>query len=195
MNQVNLTDKIIVIAGPSGAGKSSLSYALARQLALPIVEADDIYHAIQAVTTPEQQPWIHFWETHPEANDLPDAEIIRLHIEVCRAMSAPLAAVIDNHIRTKRPILLEGDYILPELVAKYPDDICAIYVMEEERDQLVANFLEREPHAGEQIRRADSSVDFGGWLARECEAHGLDVLPARPWPTVVERALAILRVM
>ena len=183
---------IIAVAGPSGVGKSTLAYQLARQLDRPLVEADDLYHAIQATTTPEQNHWIHFWETHPEANDLPDPEIIELHIEVCRAMSPAIAAVIKNHIRTKMPVVIEGDYILPEMIAEFSEDVGALFLTDPDVEQYVANFLEREPHAGEQRRRADSSLLFGELLLQQCQDLGLPTIEARPWDTVVERALRII---
>lgn len=184
---------VVAVAGPSGVGKSSVSYELSRRLGVPVLEADDIYHAIQAVTTPEQQPWLHYWETHPDADDLyTDEEIVRLHVEVCRAMSAPLAAVIENHVRTGMPVILEGDYILPELVDRYPNDVRAVYLTDDDRDQYVANFRAREPDAGEQVRRADASVEFGRWLNSECEKFGFEAIPARPWGTVIDRVRAAL---
>ncbi len=189
---MNIDATIIAIAGPSGVGKSRLAYQLARQLDRPLVEVDDLYHAIQATTTPEQNHWIHFWETHPEANDLPDPEIIKLHIEVCRALSPAIAAVINNHIRTKMPVVIEGDYILPEMIAEFTEEVKTVYLTDPDVDQYVANFLEREPQVGEQRRRADSSILFGEWLLEQAEEFGLPTIEARPWDTVVERALGAI---
>ena len=50
---------VFVIAGPSGVGKSRLSYPLARRFDVPIVEADDLFRAVEAATTPAMsaRPW------------------------------------------------------------------------------------------------------------------------------------------
>lgn len=182
--------EIIAIAGPSGVGKSGASYPLARHLGIPIVEVDDLFHAVEALTTPAQQPLIHFWQTHPEAAGLPAEEILAQHIEVCRALSPAIAAVIDNHIRTRMPIVLEGDYILPELAAEYPNQVKAVFLYEEDPDQIVRNFLNREPAQGEQHKRAQVSALFGTWLRAECKRLDLVALPSRPWDTTVERIIA-----
>ena len=42
----------------------------------------------------------------------------RLPIRYARIMSTALDPVIANHIETRTPIVLEGDFILPELAAK-----------------------------------------------------------------------------
>lgn len=182
---------ILAVAGPSGVGKSSVSYQLARRLDCPLVELDDIFHAIEAVTTPESHPWIHFWQNHPDPDGPPDEEIIRLHIEVCRAMTPAIAAVIENHIETKRPVIIEGDYLLPELAAKHRQEMSTVYLIDDNVDQYVANFLAREPGAGEQRRRAEASLAFGEWLQRECETHRLAMVPSRPWKSVVERVMGL----
>jgi len=54
---------VFVVAGPSGVGKSRLSYPLARYFGVPITEVDDLFRAVEAATTPNQQPSLHFWRT------------------------------------------------------------------------------------------------------------------------------------
>ncbi len=189
MNTMTENHTVLVVAGPSGVGKSSLSYQLSRHLDRPLVEADDIHHALEAVTTTESHPWIHFWEDHPEGDEWSVEEILRCHIEVCRAHSPAFAAVIDNHLHTDRPIVLEGDYLLPELIASYPDRVHGIWLTEESVDQYVANFLAREPKAGEQRRRAEASEAFGGWLRTECRKYGLKEVRARPWESLLGRVV------
>ncbi len=187
---VNNNWDVLAIAGPSGVGKSCLSYPLARTFDVPLVEADDLFHAVEALTRPVQQPWIHYWRTHPESAQLPAAEVLDLHLKVCRALTPALRAVIDNHIETGMPIVLDGDYILPELAAEYKERLKAVFLYEEDVDQLVHNFRTREPQSGEQRARAEVSALFSQWQKSECERLGLIALPARPWATVLERAVA-----
>ncbi|MCB0710945.1 MAG: hypothetical protein KDD67_01305 [Ignavibacteriae bacterium] len=181
---------VLAIAGPSGVGKSRLSYSLARHYDLPIVEVDDLFHAVEALTTPDQQPLIHFWRTHPESADFPATKVLELFLEVSRAISPAVRSVIDNHIETQMPVVLDGDYILPELIAEYSDRVKSIFLYEENHHQIVDNYLQREPMAGDQHKRAEVSLLFGDWLRDECKRLGFLAMPARPWETVVERAVA-----
>lgn len=182
---------ISIVAGPSGVGKTSLSYPLAKHLGVPLVEADDLFCAVEAMTTPGDQPWIHFWKLNPEATELPAEIILDRHLDVCRAMSPAIAAVMDNHLETETPIVLEGDYILPELVAQYDDRVRSIFLFEENVEELVRNFLKREPEKGEQRSRALVSGLFGDWLRKECERLGLSATPSKPWDTLLQRSLQV----
>ena len=57
---------VTLVCGASGTGKSYLARPLAERYGAPLAEADDIVTALQAITTPEQQPVLHFWQTHPQ---------------------------------------------------------------------------------------------------------------------------------
>ena len=73
---------VLLLCGASGTGKTQVSYPLARHYGVPIVEVDDLVEALQAMTTPEQQPILHYWRTHPEAARLP-----RRTSPICRSPS------------------------------------------------------------------------------------------------------------
>ncbi len=183
---------VLIIGGPSGVGKSSVSYPLARHFDVPIVEVDDLFHAVEALTTPEQQPMIHYWQTHPEAAEFPAERILELFLEVSHSLSPAIEAVINNHIETRAPVILDGDYILPEMAARYSERVKAIFLYEEDHSQITSNFLKREPNAGEQRGRAEVSQLFGRWLQDECRRFGLKSLPSQPWETVLERTVTAI---
>jgi len=162
-------------------------------LQIPIVEADDICLAVEALTNPEAQPELHYWNVNPEATEqLSVEEILQRHIEVCQNLEPAIAAVIENHIETRMPIVLEGDYILPGLVARYAQHVSAVFVIEDEIEQIVKNYQSREPEAGRQQKRAEVSHLFGQWLSAQIESlngQGSRLISSRPWETVLERTL------
>jgi 2-phosphoglycerate kinase len=185
--------KTICVAGPSGVGKSNLSYALARELGLPITEVDDLFLAVETLTTPKQQPNIHFWNENPQAALQLSAErVLEIHLDVCRTLSPAISAVIDNHVDTQLPVILDGDYILPELLSACADKVKGLVIIEDDIDQIVENYLLREPSEGVQKSRAEVSWQFGQWLNNECIEVGLPVITARPWNTILSRALSVL---
>jgi hypothetical protein len=75
---------------------------------------------LQAITTPEQQPLLHFWETHPEFRFWTPERIAARHFEVANALRPAYAAVIADHVEFAAPVVFEGDYLLPELAASWP---------------------------------------------------------------------------
>ena len=183
---------VFAIAGPSGVGKTQISYPLARHFNVAISEIDDFFCVAETLTTPAEQPAIHYWRTHPEAVNYPPQRIVELQLDVSRSMSPAIASVIENHIETRMPVILDGDFILPELIVEYSDRVKAVFLYEDDEEQIVKNFLLREPDEGTQRKRAHVSWLFGQWLREECERHGLSAIPSRPWKTVVERTLAAI---
>lgn len=190
---------VLLLGGPSGVGKTSVSYPLARRFDVGIAEVDDLHIAVERMTTPEQQPVLHYWRTNPQAIHLSAERILELHIAVCRVLSPVIQAVIANHIESRTPIVLEGDYLLPELMARgeanQPNSERArcVFLYEPDETQIVRNFAAREPDEAEQTKRARVSWLFGRWLADECQRFGLAALPARPWDTVLDRIAAATR--
>lgn len=185
---------VLLLGGASGTGKTRASYPLARRFGIGITEADDLHIALMCLTTPEQQPVLHYWRTHPEADHLPAEQILDLLIAVCRVLSPAIKAVIANHIETQTPIVLEGDYLLPEMLAEHAaapstttDRVRGVFLYEPDQTQLLRNFSAREPEVGEQHKRAHVSWLHGQWLRDECQRLGLAAVPSRPWDTVLDR--------
>jgi hypothetical protein len=168
--------EVLIVGGPSGVGKTSLSYPLARRFGVAICEIDDLHQAIQQVTTPEQQPAIHYWRTHPEAAvELSAEQIIERHMDVSRALAPAVRAVIANHLAERVPLVLEGDFVL---------------LYEPDEGVIVSNFGAREPHEGVQSKRAHVGRLLGELLRDECKRLGVPAVEARPWDTVVDRVMA-----
>jgi len=174
-----------------------VSYRLAHYFGVGITEVDDFQIVLECLTAPQQQPVLHFWRTHPEAGRLPAEEIVQQTVAVGHVMAPALRAVILNHLETHTPLVLEGDFLLPELLshpdlAKERHRLRAVFLHEPDEAQLRENFLAREPDSGPQEKRAQVSRLYGEWLTREAERCGVPVLSARPWNTLFARLLASL---
>jgi len=191
--------EVLLIGGASGAGKSSVAYPPARRFGVPVLEIDDIVCALEAMTTPDQQPELFYWQTHPNALDSPPGEIMAQGITLATALEPALAAIIGNHLETDMPVVIEGDFLRPAFTvhsgyAGRPagSRVRALFVVEPDADQIVANYASREPDAGEQRKRAEVSVAWSRWLAEDAIRHGVPVISARPWDDVLDRAAAAL---
>ncbi len=182
-----------MLGGPSGAGKTSASYPLAKHFGVGITEIDDLYIAVKHLTTPVQQPVLHAWDSDPNALSLPAERILDMHISASRVLSPVIAAVIENHVETRTPIVLEGDYLLPEVLAQTNDRVAGVFLYEPEETQILRNLALREPAGGYQAKRARVSWLFGQWLRDECGRLDLIALPPRPWDTLLHRIVEATR--
>jgi 2-phosphoglycerate kinase len=192
--------EVLLIGGASGTGKTSVAYRLAHHFAVGITPIDDFQVILERMTTPEQQPVLHFWRTHPDPGALPAEDIMWQGLEVARAMTPALEAVIADHLNTKVPIVLEGDFIAPMLAARSAFDgqssarrVRAVFLYEPDETQILENLSQREPEEGIQTKRARVSWLQGQWLAQECGRIGMPALPARPWRTLFTRVLEAVR--
>jgi 2-phosphoglycerate kinase len=195
----NRSWEVLLIGGASGVGKTSISYRLAQHFGVGITEVDDFQVILERMTTPEQYPGIHYWHTRPENAEITAEEIISHGFILRDELSPALETVIANHLESQTAVVLEGDFILPALVAQshfldQPNEarVRALFVYEPDEAQIVANFLSREPHEGEQHFRAHVSWLQNNWLKQEADRLGIPVLPARPWDNVFERALVAI---
>ena len=189
--------QVLLLGGASGTGKTAVSYRLAQYFGIGITEIDDFQVLLERMTTPEQQPVLHFWRTHPAPHLLSATEIMEQGLEVGQVMATGLEAVIANHLEEQTPVVLEGDFIHPALAAQMifagllnDGRVRAIFLYEADERQLLTNFSQREPESGPQTKRARVSWLYGQWLKQEAERYGLPVLPARPWDTVFDRIIA-----
>ncbi|KUL49695.1 hypothetical protein ADL22_08110 [Streptomyces sp. NRRL F-4489] len=168
-------------------GKTGVGRALARRYGVPVVEVDDIVEALLAVTSPEHLPEVHFWRTHPEAAHQAPESVVERQIAIARALAPAVEAVVANHVSTDTPVILEGDYILPSPATPH-GPVRAVFLHEDDEDQVAANYLHREPEAGPQRHRARVSVLYGRWLAAQARAAGVPVTHPRPWQDLPDRA-------
>lgn len=178
---------VLFIGGASGTGKSSIAYELGRYYNVNIAEVDDICQAIKAMTTRELLPSMHYWSTGVNWLDIGVSGNVKWLIDVSREMIPALKAIVENHLESDVPIIIEGDFIHPELVASYQNPkIKGVYIVEKDLIQIMQNYFARE--GGElQHFRAEISVEYGGWLVNSCTKLGLRTVEARPWNTGIER--------
>lgn len=134
------------------------------------------------------------WNTHPEAAAWPPDKLTELHFTIAGTLRPGLRAVIEDHLAFDAPVVIEGDYVLPDLAAAYGGAVRAVVVHEADRPQLTANFAAREP-GPRQDQRAAQSVRIGAELARRAQNAGQAVITARPWADAIDRADRALRAL
>ena len=184
---------VTLICGAAGVGKSRLAAGLSNRYAVPLAEVDDIVTALMTMTDPAHHPALHYWDTHPEAQSWDAERIAEHHMRVASALRPALTAVIADHVESRAPVILEGDYLTPELAETRGGAVRAVLVSEPDDDQLVANLRVREPDVPAQRKRVSVSRLVETELARRSMGLGVPVVSARPWDTAEERADQALR--
>lgn len=187
-----------MLGGASGVGKTSVSYRLAHHYGVGLTEVDDFQVVLEGMTTPDQYPPLHFWRTrYDEARRMDeDAQLDHMR-RYAGVMAQALTLVIANHLESRAPIVLEGDFILPSLAVQgmygeFPagGQVRALFLYEEDEGQIGENYRRREGR--DQPARARVSWRVSEWLRQDAERLGMPILPARPWDTVLERAVAVI---
>lgn len=187
---------MLLLGGASGVGKTQVSYRLARHYGVGLTEVDDFQVVLEGMTTPEQYPVFHYWRTNYEdAVRMSEDEKLDFMLRYSRTLERALSLVVANHVESRAPIVLEGDFILPSLAVQARQGeieaagaVRAVFLHEESEAQLRRNYLARE--GAEQAERARASRRHSEWLRQEATRLGVPAVPARPWETVLERVIA-----
>ncbi len=188
---------ILLIGGGAGVGKSTLALQLARHFGVGLTEVDDFQQVLEYMTTPEQYPAVHAFRQDPERwlamSDARKLDAIRAY---CDVMSEALDPVLSNHLFDGIPSIYNGDFISPCFAAREsyngrPSEgrVRALFLYDDAA-QIDRNFQSRE--GSPQPDRARISALYSAWLRQEATRLGHIALPARPWKTLLERALAAL---
>lgn len=193
---------VLLIGGPSGAGKSTAAAAIGRQFGIPWLQVDDLRLALQSsrVTLPERtDDLVYFlradvWRESPEV--LRDALV-----RVGEVMAPAIEVVIDHHVTTRTPIVIEGDGILPALAERPPvarrladGRVRVVFVTEDDERRLLLNYRARGrgPDNRSEVeihRHMATNALFSRWIAEDAGARDLMVMPSRPFETLTARVL------
>jgi len=185
---------VLFIGGASGTGKSTLAYQIAEHYSINVMEIDDIHQIIKKITTIENYPAIHYWETGINWMDIGADKNVEWLKNVSKEMVIGIKAIIDRHIEDNVPIILEGDFINPEIILSFNNTkIKTIFINEMDKEQLLKNYLDRE--GGElQDYRAEISIKYNDWLINSCKKLGIKYFESRPWNTLLNRVIEYLEI-
>ncbi len=204
MPQKNPDWCVLLIGGVSAVGKTAAAKRIGLSLGVPWMQVDDLRLAFQRarVSLPEGSEALYFFVDTPHVWRRQPEELRDALIAVGETLSAPLEVVIESHVDTSTPIVIEGDGILPSLCGRPPvleraakGAVRFIFLVEPDESAILANMFERgrgiAAQASEELRtEARAKWLFGRWLAEEVTRYGLPVIEPRPWETLAERILA-----
>lgn len=184
--------KVLLIGGASGTGKSRLATELGSLFNMNVLEVDDFCQGVKAITSSATHPALHYWNSGIDWREIGVEGNVEWLKSVGKEISKAMDAIIKNHVASDAPIIIEGDFIHPDLChwINHPD-VELIYVFESEEEQIIQNYSAREGGAI-QSYRASISVAFGEWLKAECIRREIPVISSRPWDNQTLRVLDLL---
>lgn len=195
---------VLLLGGTSGVGKTVVAERLGRRLGVSWLQVDDLRLALQysTVRLPERTADLYVFECTPDVWRLPPETLRDALIAVGEVMTPAIEIVALNHADTAAPAIIEGDGILPALLARpsvrerlRDGRIQAVFLAEPDQATILANVRARgryDPGRTDAELRTEARAKwlYGRWLAVEAARLGLPVVAARPWETLEERVLA-----
>jgi len=194
---------VLLVGGPSGSGKTMVAERVGLKAHVPWLQVDDLRLTLQFsnVTLPEGTEALYFLE-RTQARSLSPEQLRDGLIAVGAVMFPALDVVIRHHVATDKPLVIEGDGILPSLIARPTvreyvagGQARAVFLVEPDESAILNNMLARgrgfeARTTDEQRTEARAKWLYGQWLTEEAQRYGLPVLEPRPWDTLTERTLA-----
>jgi 2-phosphoglycerate kinase len=198
--------KVLLIGGGSATGKSTAATAIAQRMGIECLHLDDFRLMLEQMTTPDQQPVLHFL-LQPQNVTMVDrltAEDLRDNlIGVARVMSKAIEIVIANHVAIDCPVIIEGDGLVPSLATQrhfvnliiQPQEVRFVLLYEADEAVIFQNMKERKRGFDErpealQRKQARAAWLYGEWLRQETSRESIPVVEPRPWKTLLERILS-----
>lgn len=192
MRNKERTWSVLLIGGASGTGKSSIAYQLARLYEVNVLEIDDICQALKALTTADVLPALHYFQTGVCWKDIGVSGNVDWLIRMGKELAPAIRSIVIDHVEFNVPVIIEGDFMHPEIAASFDDPkVKTLFVHEPDREQIVQNYLAREPGERQEYR-AEISATYSRWLAEQCLSLGIPVLNSRPWESSLDRAVDLL---
>jgi 2-phosphoglycerate kinase len=193
--------QVLVVFGASGSGKSTAAREIALEQGVTWLQVDDLRLALQysQATLPNLTDELYFFESTPDLWSLPTERLCRAFVQTAMAMLPAVRVVIDSHVVTRVPIVIEGDGIFPALVE---DPVIAplvatgvvrfCCVAASGVEELLDNMINRGrgEHVGdrEDARpHALANDAYNTWLVAESERLGIPVVSSRPYSSLAKR--------
>ena len=148
-----------------------------------------------------------YWFLHnPDRSSMPIETVVDAFIGTAMALAPAVRTVIESHVVTDEPVIVEGDGILPAL-CRDPNLLplgesglirwCCI--KPGSPDQLLGNMMRRgrgvDDSGSVELRSHVEAVSaYGHWLAEQSDALDIPTVPANPEGSAVERVLMAMGV-
>lgn len=188
--------KVLLIGGTSGIGKSSAARELAQRYSAPFLELDDLRIAVRSMVPREAQPALYTFVDTPDYHErFSNEEFVENLLNVGRALWPGVDSIISKHVRLGEKIIMEGDALIPEMLAQRSQEGVAAVFLYDEPGAIKTKQLERNRH-GKAAETIDTNVAFSfsysEVVRKQAQQHGFHTLCASPVETLADRIEVLL---
>lgn len=158
-----------MIGGTSGTGKSSLAAReqLARQT--EVYALNDLRALLRQTTPSHGVPGIRFFDQGDAVLRHDPQELLARTIARAREVCAALTSLVNQRLRARTPLIVEGDDLLPEFVdsLSQPESVSVVFVLPASEAEVARREVERNPELARSDRRQRSVRVRTTWLYAE----------------------------
>ena len=191
---------VLLIGGPAATRKTSVAKTIAARCGAEVLQADDVWLALQRAIDPDTRPTLHFY-ARETVWDRPIEELVTAMRVLADEVSAALEPVTAHHLRVRDRIVIEGVWITPAFAARkafggstYDGAVRSVFIDERDQTAIRDVMLARGRGIQEWLPRRQTAMvrmqaGYGEWLREAASAQGLPLVAARPVETLVDRVL------
>ena len=191
---------VLLIGGPAATRKTSVAKTIAARCGAEVLQADDVWLALQRAIDPDTRPTLHFF-ARETVWDRPVEELVTAMRVLADEVSAALEPVTAHHLRVRDRIVIEGVWITPAFAARkafggstYDGAVRSVFIDERDQTAIRDVMLARGRGIQEWLPRRQTAMvrmqaGYGEWLREAASAQGLPLVAARPVETLVDRVL------
>lgn len=191
--------RLILRAGSAGSGKTTLAKGLAAELGAGWLQLDSLWLAMKSGAeqgTPAYD--VLDIDGRMPREDESDEGVLVAHVAAAEAVCRVLPTVLPLELEAHDTLVVDGAWLLPSFVAglAIPDtDVCSVYVVHRDEEAVAAALAPRlggRPPEERHLLMNRRIFQYGAWLAGQARAHGLPVVEALPFDTLMVRTRAAL---
>jgi 2-phosphoglycerate kinase len=193
--------RLFLVGGSAGSGKTTLARSLADELRAGWLQLDSIWLAMKVGAGEGSAAYdLLDIDGRMRRDDEPDDVVLDAHVAAAEKVCSVLPTVLPLELQTHQTLIVDGAWLVPSFVAalSLPDcAVSAVYVTHADESgvaEALAPRLEgRSPE--ERHHRMNRRIhQYGAWLADQARAHGLPVVEALPFDTLLHRAKGALSI-
>lgn len=194
--------QVLLIGGTSGSGKTTAAKQLARRTDSSWIQVDDVRLAFQwshvrLPTDTATQALYALEQSNAWGQSIP--ALCEIMIQTGEALADAIGIITANHVAQGDSAVIEGDGILPSIVAHSQirpliasGFVHVVFVLPDSCDEILHRLIKRgrdSTQANDDVltRKCEMHWQFTTWLREQAIERSLPIMPPSPLETLADR--------